>query len=116
MAERESSYDGATQRQWDAAGVRELRKHIGGTQAELAELLGTRQQTVSEWELGSSHPRRMSQRLLRLVAEEHGFYRAASDGASSVGNAATDAATRSAEAGSNEAARDEGSGLDARDS
>ncbi|MEZ4502477.1 MAG: helix-turn-helix domain-containing protein [Dehalococcoidia bacterium] len=59
---------------WDATRVRSLRAHLGETQAELAERLGTRQQTVSEWETGASRPRRMSGRLLHLVAEESGFY------------------------------------------
>ncbi len=60
--------------EWDAERVRELRRHLGESQAAFAERIGTRQQTVSEWETGSSTPRRMSRRLLHLVAEEHGFY------------------------------------------
>lgn len=59
---------------WDAEGVRRLRTHLGETQAGLADRLGTRQQTVSEWETGASTPRRMSRRLLHLVAEASGFY------------------------------------------
>lgn len=59
---------------WDAEAVRALRARLGLTQAELAERLGTRQQTVSEWETGASTPRRMSRRLLRMVAEESGVY------------------------------------------
>lgn len=55
--------------------MRLLRDHLDETQGELAERLGTRQQTVSEWETGHSAPRRMSRRLLQLVAEESGFYR-----------------------------------------
>ena len=60
--------------EWDAEGVRRLRERLGVTQAELADRLGTRQQTVSEWETGHAAPRRMSQRLLRMVAEEAGVY------------------------------------------
>jgi DNA-binding transcriptional regulator YiaG len=56
--------------EWDAADVRALRERLGLTQAGLAERIGTRQQTVSEWETGTSRPRRMSRRLLHLVAEE----------------------------------------------
>ena len=59
---------------WEAARVRELRGHLGATQREFAEWLGTRQQTVSEWETGASRPRAMARRLLNLVAEERGFY------------------------------------------
>jgi len=57
-----------------AEQVRELREALGVTQAELAERIGTRQQTVSEWETGAREPRRMSRRLLRMVAEESGHY------------------------------------------
>lgn len=59
---------------WDAEAVRRLREQLGVTQAELAGRIGTRQQTISEWETGSSTPRRMSQRLLRMVAEEASSY------------------------------------------
>lgn len=64
----------ATSGPWDAEAVRELRTALGLTQSEFAERVGTRQQTISEWETGASTPRRMSQRLLRLVAEESGRY------------------------------------------
>ncbi len=64
----------AAQAAWDAARVRALRSHLGESQQELAERLDTRQQTVSEWETGNARPRRMSRRLLHLVAEETGFY------------------------------------------
>jgi DNA-binding transcriptional regulator YiaG len=63
-----------TAEEWDAARVRRLRDAIGDSQQAFAERLGTRQQTVSEWERGSSRPRRMARRLLQMVAEEHGFY------------------------------------------
>lgn len=59
---------------WDAERVRVLRERMGLTQAELAERVGTRQQTISEWETGARAPRRMSRRLLRMVAEEAGLY------------------------------------------
>lgn len=59
---------------WQAADVHRLREYLGETQTEFAYRLGTRQQTVSEWETGASKPRRMARRLLHLVAEERGFY------------------------------------------
>ena len=58
----------------DRERVQALRRWLQDSQSELAERLGTRQQTVSEWETGSSQPRRMSQRLLGMVAEESGYY------------------------------------------
>ena len=63
-----------TEGRWDGARVRLLRGHLKATQAQFAARLGTRQQTVSEWETGASQPRGMSRRLLHLVAEEAGFY------------------------------------------
>ncbi|HZP57645.1 MAG TPA: helix-turn-helix domain-containing protein [Dehalococcoidia bacterium] len=58
---------------WDARGVRGLRRHMALTQEQLAELLGVRQQTVSEWETGAYRPRGASERLLSLVAEDAGY-------------------------------------------
>jgi DNA-binding transcriptional regulator YiaG len=60
---------------WDARSVRGLRRHLDLTQAQLAEELGVRQQTVSEWETGQYAPRGASERLLTIVAERGGFYR-----------------------------------------
>jgi DNA-binding transcriptional regulator YiaG len=65
---------------WNAAGVHALRRHLGLTQQELADELGTRQQTISEWERGLYRPRGASARLLTLVAERADFpYRAGSE-------------------------------------
>lgn len=58
---------------WDARSVRGLRRHMALTQDQLAELLGVRQQTVSEWETGAYRPRGASGQLLRIVADDAGF-------------------------------------------
>jgi DNA-binding transcriptional regulator YiaG len=58
---------------WDAGRVKALRSHLGLTQGQLAQELGTRQQTISEWETGLYAPRGLSERLLSLVAERAGF-------------------------------------------
>jgi DNA-binding transcriptional regulator YiaG len=58
---------------WDGKKVRALRRHLGLTQNELAEKLGTRQQTISEWEVGMYKPRGTSNTLLSLIAERAGF-------------------------------------------
>jgi len=58
---------------WDREGIRALRRHLGLTQQELADELGTRQQTVSEWETGMYRPRGASSRLLTIIAERAGF-------------------------------------------
>jgi transcriptional regulator with XRE-family HTH domain len=58
---------------WDAERVRALRRHLGFTQQQLSEELGTRQQTVSEWETGMYQPRGASAKLLSLIAERASF-------------------------------------------
>ena len=42
----------AEQPKWDKERIQALRRHMGLTQHEMAERLGTRQQTISEWETG----------------------------------------------------------------
>jgi DNA-binding transcriptional regulator YiaG len=58
---------------WDREHIRALRQHLKLTQAKLADELGTRQQTISEWETGMYKPRGASATLLTLVAERSGF-------------------------------------------
>jgi DNA-binding transcriptional regulator YiaG len=53
--------------------VRALREHLALTQRELADELGVRQQTVSEWETGAYRPRGASERLLTIVADQAGY-------------------------------------------
>jgi DNA-binding transcriptional regulator YiaG len=60
-------------RQWDSGRVRALREHMGLTQQEMADHLGTRQQTISEWEIGMYQPRGASSTLLTMVAERAKF-------------------------------------------
>ncbi|MBI2852937.1 MAG: helix-turn-helix domain-containing protein [Chloroflexi bacterium] len=58
---------------WDAERIRALRRHLNLTQRELADRLGTRQQTISEWEKGMYRPRGASATLLSMVAERARF-------------------------------------------
>jgi DNA-binding transcriptional regulator YiaG len=60
-------------RQWDGKKVQALRKHLGITQSEMSERLGTRQQTISEWETGMYRPRGASATLLTMIAEQAKF-------------------------------------------
>ena len=59
--------------QWDSQHIRTLRRHLGLTQREMADTLGTRQQTISEWEKGMYKPRGASATLLSIVAEQAQF-------------------------------------------
>jgi DNA-binding transcriptional regulator YiaG len=63
----------AKKKQWDSVSIQALRKHLGLTQQELSEKLGTRQQTISEWEVGMYQPRGASAMLLSMVAEKAQF-------------------------------------------
>jgi len=63
----------AGRKKWDSTDVRALRKHMGLTQQEMADRLGTRQQTISEWELGLYRPRGASSTLLSIIADQSGF-------------------------------------------
>jgi DNA-binding transcriptional regulator YiaG len=58
---------------WDAGSIQALRQHLGMTQSELSATLGTRQQTVSEWETGLYQPRGASVTLLSIIAEQAKF-------------------------------------------
>jgi len=59
--------------QWDREHIQALRRHLGLPQRELAEKLGTRQQTISEWEMGRYEPRGTSSTLLSIIAERAQF-------------------------------------------
>ena len=63
--------------QWDRQSIPALRRHLGLTQREMADRMGTRQQTISEWETGMYKPRGASATLLSIVAEQAKFKYAA---------------------------------------
>lgn len=58
---------------WDDKRIRALREHLGLTQTEMAARLGTRQQTISEWEKGVYQPRGTSATLLSIIADSASF-------------------------------------------
>jgi len=60
-------------RRWDGENIQALRRHLGLTQRELSKKLGTRQQTISEWETGMYRPRGASSTLLSIIAEQARF-------------------------------------------
>lgn len=66
-------YPKAKRPKWNGAQVRALRQHLGLTQQQMADELGIRQQTVSEWETGMYQPRGTSSTLLTMVAERASF-------------------------------------------
>ena len=65
---------------WTAERIAALRAELGLTQTEMAEELGVRQQTVSEWETGRYLPRGASARMLRHLAEGRFRYDAPPEG------------------------------------
>ena len=64
-----SSQNKVNRPQWDGERIQALRRHLGLTQRDMAARLGTRQQTISEWETGMYKPRGASATLLSVVAE-----------------------------------------------
>lgn len=66
--------------EWNDETIRALREHLQLTQAQMAQELGTRQQTISEWEVGMYKPRGGMVKLLTIVAERANFgYQTKSD-------------------------------------
>ncbi len=59
--------------QWNGELVKALRRHMGLTQTQLAEELGVRQQTISEWEKDLYQPTLATSKHLGLVAEKASF-------------------------------------------
>ncbi|KAA3664843.1 MAG: XRE family transcriptional regulator [Chloroflexi bacterium] len=59
--------------QWDGELISGLRHHMDLTQGELADVLGVRQQTISEWERSAYLPSRATSKYLSMVAEREGF-------------------------------------------
>jgi DNA-binding transcriptional regulator YiaG len=58
---------------WDGEAIRALRVHMGMSQSKFADVLGVRQQTVSEWEKGTYTPTRSTGKHLTRVAKEARF-------------------------------------------
>jgi len=59
--------------QWNSERIRALRRHLGLTQRQMADMLGKHQQGISEWERGISKPQGTSTMLLRIIAERANF-------------------------------------------
>jgi DNA-binding transcriptional regulator YiaG len=58
---------------WTPERIKELRRFAGWTQQDLADRMGVRQQTVSEWETGLHLPRYSTSKHLNLIAQEIRF-------------------------------------------
>ncbi len=59
---------------WTAEQVAQLRAALGVSQGNLAQRLGVRQQTVSDWETGLHAPQGAARRLLSMVADGAAVY------------------------------------------
>ena len=68
-----SNQDKLDRQPWESQRIQALRHHLGLTQREMASRLGTRQQTISEWETGMYKPRGTSATLLSIIAEQAKF-------------------------------------------
>ena len=59
--------------EWDGQSIYTLRRYLGWTQQRMADEMGTRQQTISEWEKEMYRPRGASSTLLGIIAERADF-------------------------------------------
>ncbi len=64
---------------WPTEKVSGLRYRLGVSQQQMAQLLGVRQQTVSDWETGLHEPQGTSRRMLSIIAEDPARYTTARD-------------------------------------
>ena len=55
---------------WTPGTILHLRKHLGLSQADFAERLGTTRQTIINWERGHQVPKKMASRLLSLLKNQ----------------------------------------------
>lgn len=55
---------------WNSTTIKQAREVFKVTQEQLAKELGTRQQTISEWELGLYSPGNSYQKLLSMAFDE----------------------------------------------
>lgn len=58
---------------WNSETIKALRLQMGLSQSQLAEELGVRQQTISDWETSVYEPNRATSKYLSMVAEKAGF-------------------------------------------
>ncbi len=58
---------------WQQDAIKALRKHMHLTQAQFAQELGVRRQTVSEWENGVYDPDRSTTKFLEMIAKQANF-------------------------------------------
>ncbi|MEM1252754.1 MAG: helix-turn-helix transcriptional regulator [Cyanobacteria bacterium P01_H01_bin.21] len=64
---------------WQQDAIKALRKHMSLTQAQFAQELGVRRQTVSEWENGVYDPDRSTTKFLELIAKQADFQKTLSE-------------------------------------
>jgi DNA-binding XRE family transcriptional regulator len=58
---------------WNGELIKALREQLGLSQVDLAEKLGVRHATISEWENDLYTPKRSTSKFLTLFAKESGF-------------------------------------------
>jgi DNA-binding transcriptional regulator YiaG len=56
--------------EWTPNTVRKFREHLGKTQAEMGEMLGVTQGTVSRWETGAQPLLQIACKFLDVLAEQ----------------------------------------------
>ena len=65
---------------WNSSTIKSLRVYADMSQTDLAQRVGVRQQTISEWETETYRPRGASVKMLNMIAVDFGYdFRAISE-------------------------------------
>ncbi|MBI21495.1 MAG: hypothetical protein CL780_04535 [Chloroflexi bacterium] len=58
---------------WNSKTIKSLRVYTDMSQTDLAQKVGVRQQTISEWETETYRPRGASIKMLNMIASDFGY-------------------------------------------
>ena len=58
---------------WNSSTIKSLRVYADMSQTDLAQRVGVRQQTISEWETDTYRPRGASIKMLNMISIEFGY-------------------------------------------
>ena len=58
---------------WNSSTIKSLRVYADMSQTDLAQRVGVRQQTISEWETDTYRPRGASVKMLNMIGVEFGY-------------------------------------------
>ncbi len=60
---------------WEGNSIKALRLHLEMSQTQMADEMGVRQQTISDWENSTYTPTKAMRKYLTMIAEQAGFFK-----------------------------------------